>query len=113
MMDIEEVIKILDPETRREALRKIPVMERIETDQEACRVAVAALHAQQKNRGLDMTTWEPCGVCALYTVEEHRKYMEEHPEKSMRFCWNCGRPLTQEARAELEKKIGGNDEKTD
>ena len=45
-MTVEEAITILDPETRRETLRKIPVMDRIEADQEACRIAVAALRAQ-------------------------------------------------------------------
>lgn len=32
----------------REALREIPVFERIDADQEACRLAIAALRAQQK-----------------------------------------------------------------
>ena len=44
-MTIEEEIKIIDPETRRETMRKILVMERIETDQTACRLAVEALRA--------------------------------------------------------------------
>lgn len=48
-MTIEEAIMILDPETRRESLREIPVLERIDTDQEACRIAVAALRAQQED----------------------------------------------------------------
>lgn len=47
-MTTEEAIKILDPETRRETLKMIPVHERISVDQEACRHAVAALRAQQE-----------------------------------------------------------------
>lgn len=30
-------------------MQKIPVLERIEKDQEACRITVAALHAQQES----------------------------------------------------------------
>ena len=47
-MTTEEAIKILDPETRRETMKAIPVLERIDADQEACRLAIAALRAQQK-----------------------------------------------------------------
>ena len=47
-MTIEEAIRILGPETRRETLREIPVFERIDVDQEACRIAVVALRAQQQ-----------------------------------------------------------------
>ena len=57
-MTIEEAIQILDPETRREALREIPVMERIEADQEACRIAVAALRAQQAHDNAPLTLEE-------------------------------------------------------
>jgi len=45
-MTTEEAIKILDPETRQETLKAIPVFKRIDIDQEACRLAVAALRAQ-------------------------------------------------------------------
>jgi len=54
-MTTEEAIKILDPETRQETLKAIPVFKRIDTDQEACRFAVAALRAQleaEKNEPL-------------------------------------------------------------
>ena len=44
----EEAIRILDPATRLEALREIPVFNRISVDQSACRLAVAALRAQQE-----------------------------------------------------------------
>lgn len=46
-MTTEEAIKILDPATRRETMKGIPVFERIEADQEACRIAVSALRSQQ------------------------------------------------------------------
>lgn len=63
-MTIEEAIMILDPETRRESLREIPVLERIDTDQEACRIAVAALRAQQEDdTSVCAATGVPCCHC--------------------------------------------------
>ncbi len=47
-MTTEEAIMILNPETRMETMRKIPILERIDADQAACRLAVAALRAQQE-----------------------------------------------------------------
>ena len=49
-MTIDDAIKILDPETRRVTLRAIPVLERIDKDQEPCRLAVAALRRQEEPR---------------------------------------------------------------
>ncbi len=56
-MTIEEAIMILNPDTRRETMQKIPVFERIDADQAACRLAVAALRAQaeaEKNAPLTL-----------------------------------------------------------
>lgn len=83
-MTREEAIEILDPETRRETMRQIPVFERIEADQEACRIAVSALRAQQELVKLDRSRWEECPDCWVW-------------ERSRRFCPDCGRPLTEEA----------------
>lgn len=47
-MTTEQAIRILDPATRRETMKAIPVHNRIDTDQEACRLAVAALRAQKE-----------------------------------------------------------------
>jgi|MucameStandDraft_1065616.scaffolds.fasta_scaffold38348_2 hypothetical protein len=68
-MTPEEAIKILDPETSRGTLWKYEDKEeRLEAVNEACRLAVAALRAQQKLnvpltleelRGMD---WEPAWV---------------------------------------------------
>lgn len=55
-MTTEEAIRILSPETRRDALREIPVLERIEADQEACRIAVAALRAHQERENPEPLT---------------------------------------------------------
>lgn len=55
-MTTEEAIRILDPETRREAMAVVTWSRKISTDQEACRLALAALRAQQeRERSL---TWE-------------------------------------------------------
>lgn len=43
---------------------------------------------------IDRDAWEPCGEC-----EPNRLIMGQN------FCENCGRPLTEEARAELEKRL--------
>ena len=54
-MTREEAIRILDPETRRETLKEIPVFDRINTDQEACRLAVTALREQEERRWIPVT----------------------------------------------------------
>ena len=43
---------------------------------------------------IDRETWEPCELC-----EKQRKVFFE------KFCGECGRPLTEEAWAELERRI--------
>ena len=68
---------------------------------EAIQMAVAALRAQQKlleMLELDRDAWKLCDGC--------------RPNRFFgnRFCCRCGRPLTEEAWAELERRIGGNDE---
>lgn len=58
-MTIDDAIKILDPETRRVTLRAIPVLERIDKDQEACRLAVAALRRQEERQWIPVTERMP------------------------------------------------------
>lgn len=87
-MTIEEAIMILAPETRRESLREIPVLERIDADQEACRIAVASLRAQRKvgdnePKMVLRTEWE--------TPESCPNCME-HLALDWSFCPECGRP---------------------
>lgn len=59
-MTTEEAIRILDPNTTREALAEIEYYggfsgkrAKIEACNEACRIAVAALRAQQGSKGVD------------------------------------------------------------
>lgn len=117
-MTREEAIKILDPETRQETMKQIPVFERIAADQEACRLAVAALHAQQEPVKLERSMWEGCEWCknlgavileGHHTVRRKKKYGSVIAV----YCPRCGRPLTEDARAEMEGKIGGGYEKSD
>lgn len=64
-MLIEEAIRILDPETTRDAL--LPYAydpdRRIKVVTDACRIAAAALRAQQTPVKLDSSRREACGMC--------------------------------------------------
>lgn len=59
---------------------------------EAIGVAVNALRAQQTK--LDRSRWEKCGKCSF-------------SERYHQYCPECGRPQTEEAWAELERRING------
>ena len=66
---------------------------------------------------VDFEEWKPCAKCrscfsCAHVVEsindsKHACFWCEHMDKfkPMNFCSNCGRPLTQDARALLEKRI--------
>lgn len=64
---------------------------------------------------IDRSEWKPCVDCRIKCrtcvvrgkekCARCEKYSEYVPENN--FCSNCGRPLTEEAWAELEKCIGG------
>ena len=99
---------------------------------EACRVAAGALNAQLP-RKLDRSRWEGCEHCkgdlegytSCFRDAEGRSRRLYIPEgKAMivapgkynhqfcipiKYCPFCGRPLTEESWAELERRIGGND----
>lgn len=90
---------------------------------EALNMALAALRAQQTPAKLDRSRWEGCGLCKgaknIYgsditafcgTSEDGTAniYTEcEQDEMDFEYCPNCGRPLTEEAWAELEWRISG------
>lgn len=98
-MTKEQAEKILDPETSRDAPLKYECEERIEAVNEACMVAVSALRAQQAK--LDRNRWEGCVNCATTRSKQARKNL------GYQYCEHCGRPLTEEALAELERRING------
>lgn len=73
---------------------------------------------------IDMEAWEPCAKCVgcgncyyfLYDDDEYpcNKCLKESTDKNqypkfepIGFCKHCGRPLTKDAWAELEKRLNG------
>lgn len=91
---------------------------------EACRMAVAALRAWQNPVKLDRSRWEGCERCTSGLPEKgfpHEFWVDAeaiyYPDTEfgwegelVSYCPHCGRPLTEEAWAELERRIGDNDE---
>lgn len=52
-------------------------------------------------RKIDREKWEPCKICGIRGMAEALILKRE------RFCAHCGRPLTEEAWAELERRVFG------
>lgn len=114
-MTAEEAILILATGS------KIPdTLHTSEDVDEACRMAVAALRAQRPH------TLEECEMCSIqwnqadwadggahdFRIDSDALfYFDEQfgwEGIKIKYCPFCGRPLTGEARAELERRIGGN-----
>ena len=68
---------------------------------ESCRMAISALRAQQTQAKLDRSRWKGCKLCNEPTLVGFTTYC------GYQYCKNCGRPLTEEAWAELERRING------
>jgi len=104
-MTREEAIKILELETRQEALSPYldrPLDAMLDAIIDVSRLGASALRAQQKPAKLDRSRWEGCEYC------------KDIPKSILKgFCYACGRPLTEEAWADLERRIGGNNGTTD
>ena len=121
-MDIEEAIQHL-----KEA-RKYPVAYS-EQEQEAYEKVFAALRAQQTPSKLDRSRWNGCEHCDVewepgeywsddFEYDSHEFRIDDdsilyHDSRfgwegvTIKFCPFCGRPLTEEAWAELERRING------
>lgn len=100
----------------------------VEMFQEAIGVAITALRAQRPVK-LDRSLWKGCLLCDgaknvggenitayLGRTEDGKTdiYAElDEFETDFDYCPICGKPLTEEAWAELERRIGGNNGKTD
>ena len=67
----------------------------------ALEAAIFALRGQQAPMKLDRSRWEECGFCSRINPS----YILD----GILYCASCGRPLTEKAWAELERRIGGND----
>lgn len=68
---------------------------------EALNMAIDALRGQQDPVKLDRSRWEKCRGCDLCKND----YAVYHIFPYYKFCPMCGRPLTEEAWAELERRI--------
>lgn len=89
-----------------------PAMESLE----ALDMAIVALRAQPAK--LDRSRWEGCEWCentGAVIIEQHHAFRSKRKRGSAVaiYCPSCGKPLTEDAWAELERRIGGNDGKTD
>ena len=84
----------------------------------ALETAISALRAQQEPVKLDRSGWKGCWWCKKsggVLLEDHHALRPEKKRGCVPavYCPNCGRPLSRAAWVELERRMGGNDEKTD
>lgn len=86
--------------------------------QDACRMAVAALRAQQTPAKLDRSRWEGCEWCngrycdnCFWQLKmKDTARCKRCVDKSgwtpiVSYCSNCGKPQTEQAWEELERRI--------
>lgn len=136
-MTREEAARILDPETSAEVLREYgDGNAQIAACDEACRIAAEVLRNLQPTCNqittdcnhyppahIDREAWEPCEVCGEkdpfgnpkfshhFVVDESSLYFCDSDfgweGEKIKFCPFCSRPLTEEAWAELEKRLNG------
>lgn len=105
---------------RLEALRALSSEHSLKTIGKAIDMAIFALSSTaQPLAHIDREAWDPCGECAPNcswckhfqeisktipnVCRECNHYSNYEPEYN--FCCECGRPLTEEAWAELEKRL--------
>lgn len=71
-------------------------------------VAVSALRAQQAL--LDKSRWKGCEWCRQFGSIPLRGFTPHGcTSTTVKYCPCCSKPLTEDAWAELERRIGGND----
>lgn len=105
--------------TIEEAIKKFEAWAecKYEPTRQAAMMAISALRAQQTP--LDRSRWEGCETCGTKHCWACKNVLcleEENPCSACNmgsefepigFCPDCGRPLTEEAWAELERRING------
>lgn len=108
-MTTEEAIRLLDHKTYPDTIAEIEYYAGFSSEKaktlavaEACQMVVSALRAQKTK--LYRSRWEGCERCD-YIVKNYADWPE--------YCYVCGKPLTEEAWAEMERRIGGNNGTTD
>lgn len=96
MEHVESIASVYEPGERREdiTVRKL---------KKACRMASEALRTQQAHTKLDRRRWEGCWSC------NNQKVRNLGLRHGREYCPCCGKPLTGQAWAELERKVGRND----
>lgn len=83
---------------------------------EAMHMAIDALRVHQSTPKLDRNQWKECFVCKGATWMDGDICISGTHYSTLaqfNFCPDCGRPLTDEAWVELEKRIGGSNGTTD
>lgn len=76
---------------------------------DAIKIAIDSLRTQQTTKKLDRSQWDGCPFCR--GKEDDRN--DENHILRQRYCDVCGKPLTELAWVELERKIGGSNGTTD
>lgn len=91
--------------TNAEAIERLSLLKIFDAPglNKAVKIAITALRAQQPPAKLDRSRWEKCDACSDEAA------VDFFAHKRMVYCPYCGRPLAEEAWAELERRIGGND----
>lgn len=102
-MTREEAIKILSPNSKSRLARDVDGFSPTQKVLCALEMAIAALHSQKTPAKLDRSRWEGCWSC------NNQKVRNLGLRHGREYCPCCGKPLTGQAWAELERKIGGND----
>lgn len=100
-MTIEEAIRILEAGGWWDLLDPSGSDADLDPLDEAIDVALSALRAQQTTATLGRSRWEGCLYCD--SVLSGPEWMIG----SSRYCQFCGKPFTEDAWAELERRING------
>lgn len=98
----EEAALLIDPKTSRLAFLNLsynPELQRVAGD-EACRIAAWVL--REHSAALDRSRWDGCDCCTIGDGE-FRRLLDKWGYED--FCPQCGRPLTEQAWAELERRL--------